>query len=68
MKKSIYDFCLCYSCGLFGIMGIQTDNTLSLVNNDFVGIVEDAIKSVKIMTKDKEYFTTSTFLLKFNGA
>lgn len=48
MKESIYDPCLLYSSGLASsIVGMQTDDTLILADNDFASIEEDAIKSAK---------------------
>ena len=67
MKESTYDPCLFYSSGLFGIVGMQTDDILILADDDFASIEEDAIKSAKIMTKDRKYLT-SAYSLKFNGA
>lgn len=65
MVESTYDLCLFYKCGLFEIMGIQTDNTLILADNNFARKKKAAIKVVKIMTKDWRHFT---FIqpLKFN--
>ena len=67
MIESTYDPCLFYSSSSFGIVGMQTDNTLILADNDFASIDDDAIILAKIMTKDKEHLT-SAHSLKFNGA
>ena len=45
---------------------MQTDNILILANNPFANIKNDAIRSVKIMIKNKEYLTP-TYPLKFNS-
>ncbi len=67
MEKSTYNPYFLYRSGPFGIVGIQTDDTLILANNDFASKEEVEIKARKIMTKDREHFT---FIqpLKFNGA
>ena len=67
MIESTYDPCLLYSSSSFGIVGMQTDDTLILADNDFASTEEDAIRSAKIMTKDREHLT-SAHSLKFNGA
>ena len=67
MKESTYDLCLLYSSGLFGVVGMQTDDTLILADNDFAGKKEAVIQTAKIMTKDREHLTSS-HPLKFNGA
>lgn len=46
-------------------MGIQTNDTLILADNNFASIEEEAIKSAKIITQNREYFTFAQ-LLKFN--
>ena len=54
MRESIYDPYLFFSSDpTFGIIGLQTDDTLILADNEFASIEEDAIKSGKIMTKNK---------------
>lgn len=66
IKQSTYDLCLFFISGpTFGIVGIQTDDILILVDNNFTSIKEEAIKLVKIMTKNRKYLT-STHPLKFN--
>ena len=52
MKESTYHPCLLYSSGPFGIVGMQTNDTLILADNNFAGKEKAAIKSAKIMTKD----------------
>ena len=66
MIESTYDPCLLYSSSSFGIVGMQTDNTLILADNNFASTEEDAIRSAKIMTKDKEHLTPA-HPPKFNG-
>ena len=64
--KSIYNPYLFYSSNLFGIMRMQTDDTLILAVNDFASTKQDTIRSAKIMTKNREHLT-SAYFLKFNG-
>ena len=67
MTESSYDPCLCFRFELLRIVGMQTDDTLILADNNFVSTEEEEIKSAKIMTKDREYLTPA-YPLKFNGA
>ncbi len=67
MTESIYDPCLFYRSGLLGIVGMQTDDTLILADNDFASNEEEAIKEAKIMTKYRKYLT-SAHPIKFNRA
>ena len=67
MTKSIYNPCLFIRSKLLGIMEMQTNDTLILVDNNFASIKEEAIKSIKIMTKDRKYLIL-IYSLKFNGA
>lgn len=46
---------------------MQIDNILILADNDLANIEENVIKSAKIITKDRRYFT-SIDPLKFNNA
>ena len=67
MTKSTYDSCLFFRSEPLGIVGMQTDDTLILADNNFASTEEEAIKSAKIMTKNREYLTPA-HPLKFNGA
>lgn len=67
MRKSIYDPYFLYSSGLFGIMGMQTNDIFILAHNDFSSIEEDTIKSAMIMIKEREHLTFA-HSLKFNDA
>lgn len=67
MIESIYDSCFFYNFSSFGIMKMQINNILILVDNDFASIEENANRSAKIWTKDKEYLTFAYFS-KFNDA
>lgn len=62
-----YNLCLFYISALFCIVEMKVNDILFLANNNFASIKENAIKSAKIMKKDKEYFTSANHL-KFNNA
>ena len=66
MKKSTYDSCLLYSHQSFGIVGMQTDDTLLLATDDFVNKEEKTVKSAKILIKNRSCFI-SINSIKFNG-
>lgn len=53
MKESTYDFCLFYTFDLFGIVGIQTDDILIFVDDNFAYNKEKAVREVKMMIKDQ---------------
>ena len=65
MKKSTYDFCLLYSHESFGIVEMQTDDILLLTIDDFANKEEKAVKSAKILIKNR---TCLIFInsIKFN--
>ena len=65
MKKSTYDFCLLYSHQSFGIVRMQIDDILLLTTDDFANKEEKAVKSTKILIKDRICFI-STNPIKFN--
>ena len=67
MTKSTYDSCLFFRSEPLGIVGMQIDDILILADNNFASTKEEAIKSAKIITKDREYLT-SAHPLKFNSA
>ena len=66
MKESTYDSCLLYSHESFGIVGMQTDDTLLLATDDFANKEEKAVKSAKILTRDRSCLTF-TNSIRFNG-
>ena len=66
MKESTYDSCLLYSHQSFGIVEMQTDDTLLLAIDDFANREKKAVKSAKILTKDR-ICLISTNPIKFNG-
>ena len=66
MMQSIYDSCLLYKSDPFGIVRLQIDDTLLLADNQFADAEDEAIKSAKIMIKNRECLT-KTKSIKFNG-
>lgn len=66
MVQSTYDPCLLYKTKPFGIVGLQTDDTLILGDEAFAVAEEDAIKSAGIMTKERDQLATAR-PIKFNG-
>ena len=66
MTESTYDPCLLYKSEPFGIVGLQTDDTLMLASDTFSAEEEDAIKKAKIMTKERTHLILET-PIKFNG-
>ena len=67
MTKSSYKPCFLDKFDLLKIMRVPTNNTLILVDNNFVSMNKKAVKNTKIMTKDCEY-PTSIKKIKFNSA
>lgn len=65
IKQSTYDPCFFYSFCLLDIEEMQINNTLILVDNNFASTKEDAIKSTKIIFKNREHLIL-TYPLKFN--
>ena len=65
MTKLIYDSCLLFRSEPLEIVEMQTNNTLILADNNFACTKEKAIKSAKIMIKDRKYLIPA-HLLKFN--
>ena len=51
---------------MFGIIGIQTDNTLGLSTEKFVNLEEEQLYEAKFRTKPKEVLSVS-IPLNFNG-
>ena len=59
MNQSIYDPCLLYTGGNsgFGIVGIQTDDTLILCDNTFATNEADELKRARFLSKEREQLT-----------
>ena len=70
MYQSTYDPCLLYcndhDAGTFGIVGLQTDDTLFLANTAFAELKQEKVEKAKFLTKLRKYLTTD-HLIKFNG-
>ncbi|RAL58471.1 hypothetical protein DID88_005175 [Monilinia fructigena] len=69
MMQSTYDPCLLYTDKedkAFGVVGLQTDDTLIVCNERFAEREEKQLKAAKFMAKDREVLTPDT-PLKFNG-
>jgi hypothetical protein len=68
METSTYDPCLLItkSPERFGIVGMQTDDTLILCDDEFNQLEEDELKKAKFTAKNKEQLTIDNPLL-FNG-
>ena len=66
MEQSTYDLCLLYSNAPFGIVGLQTDDTLFLANKDFAIVEQEELDKAKFMAKEREELTVNT-PIKFNG-
>src|SRR5271170_4382435 len=67
ITQSTYDPCLLYSNELFSIIGLQTDDTLFLIDKTFIDTEENELYKAKFTAKERERLTT-IIPLKFNGA
>jgi hypothetical protein len=61
----MYDPCLLYSNRPFGIISLQTDDTLFLGDDDFTEVEHLKLLEAKFLAKEHEYLTTNHDL-KFN--
>jgi hypothetical protein len=66
MDQSTYDPCLLYSNRPFGVVGLQTDDTLFLADDEFAKLEENELQKAQFMAKEREQFTAAT-PIKFNG-
>ena len=68
MSQSTYDPCLLHfnNPTNFGIVGLQTDDTLLLANSAFAASEQEKIKKAKFPTKEREQLTPE-HPIKFNG-
>jgi hypothetical protein len=67
MKQSTYDPCLLYrSDTAFGVVGLQTDDTLLLADPQFAEAEQAMLQKAQFLAKERESLSTST-PLKFNG-
>ena len=67
MNQSTYDPCLLYTTNNgFGIVGLQTDDTLFLTDETFAEAEEVRLQEAKFLAKEREKLTPNT-PIKFNG-
>jgi hypothetical protein len=67
MTQSTYDPCLLHTAtNGFGIVGLQTNDTLFLADPDFARNEETELQKAKFLAKDREQLTTQRSI-KFNG-
>ena len=67
MTQSTYDPCLLHtSTNGFGLVGLQTDDTLFLANPEFARKEETELQKAKFLAKDREQLTAQ-HPIKFNG-
>jgi hypothetical protein len=66
MSQSAYDPCLLYTNNGFGVVGLQTDDTLLLADEPFAESEEMRLKEARFLAKEREKLTHST-PIKFNG-
>ena len=64
----IYDPCFLITItkDVFGVIGMQTDDTLILADGLFSAFEEDELKKAKFLVKSKEILTLNILLI-FNG-
>jgi hypothetical protein len=67
MNQSTYDPCLLYSNKPFGVVGLQTDDTLFLADKDFAEQEQIKLQKSGFLAKDREQLQQGKDL-KFNGA
>ena len=67
MKQSTYDSCLLIKFSSFGIVDLQTNDTLILEAFEFANAEEKAIKIAKFLIKEREHLTANKSI-KFNEA
>ena len=66
MTQSTYDTCLLYSKKPFGVVGLQTDDTLFLADDDFAEREALQLQEARFLAKEWEKLST-TNNLKLNG-
>jgi len=66
MEQSTYDPCLLYSNKPLGIVGLQTDDTLFLADEEFADTEQGELHKAKFMAKEREQLTAKK-PIKFNG-
>jgi hypothetical protein len=66
MEQSTYDPCLLHSNRPFGVVGLQTDDTLFVGDDDFAEKEQAGLEKAKFLAKERERLTFDNDL-KFNG-
>lgn len=67
MRTSTYDLCLLYSdTERFGVIGLQTNDSLIVENEAFVDAEDKRLKEEKLLAKDRQKFIIEQ-PIKFNG-
>jgi hypothetical protein len=66
MDQSTYDPCLRHSNEPFGIVGLQTNDTLFLADKTFAEVEQNELHKAKFIAKEREQLTVNT-PLKFNS-
>ena len=62
----MYDPCLLFSTKPFGVVGLQTDDTLFVGDEAFVEMEQEKLAKANLMAKEREQLTPAHDL-KFNG-
>jgi len=66
MKQSTYDPCLLQSNKPFGVVGLQTDDSLFLADKNFTDLEINELYKAKLIAKELEKLTID-IPIKFNG-
>jgi hypothetical protein len=66
MEPSTYDPCLLHSMQPFGVVGLQTDDTLFVGDAEFAELEQQQLHKAKFMAKDRDTLIQEKEL-KFNG-
>ena len=66
IDQSTYDPCLLYSNHPFGVIGMQTDDTLILRDSEFIEKEQIQLQKAGFLAKDREQLSLGNDL-KFNG-
>jgi hypothetical protein len=66
MEQSTYDPCLLYSNHPFGVVSLQTDDTLFVGDDAFAEMEQLGLQKARFLAKERERLITTNDL-KFNG-
>lgn len=66
IEQSTYDACLLYSKEPFGVVGLQTNDTLIVADTQFAQLEQKQLEKAKFLTKERETLTEDK-RVKFNG-